>query len=114
MRSKTMGTKVTAKPIGAVAQKQTTDGDKYRSIIEARRKLLDKYIASEEKRKQRGYDDDGDDNDWVRFRDTDRAVDAIERHESFLPFVEAGLLPASIAIRMAVEGKSALGEIEDA
>jgi hypothetical protein len=85
---------------------KTSDGAKYRAIIDAAEKRLSKQVKASEAQ-------DGDDAAQDEFSDPLMATNAIARHRSFLPFVEAGLLPASIAIRMAVEGNSALAQVDE-
>jgi len=85
-----------------------TDATAYKAIIDAAEKRLEKELKSREAARDRGEpEDEGE------FSSYERARQSIARHRSFLQFVAAGLLPASIAVRMAVEGRSALDECDD-
>lgn len=89
---------------------EQSEGSKYEAIIMNASKTL---VLLEKKRKKADDDDDPDfdDSEIPTQYELDLRRKAVERHKSFLPFVKAGLLPASIAIRIAIEGKSAIDEV---
>jgi hypothetical protein len=97
-------------PKATSTEATSSEGAKYRRIIAAAEARLS---AQSRKRQRHDSNPDEVDEDFIgEFYDEGQAEFAIRRHRSFLPFVEAGLLPAAIAIRMAVEGKSAVDEVD--